>query len=201
MTVKVKIESDTNIDVERDVEVDIKPSIKIKIEPSNLIELKTSLVIREAINGDVMVFGHNDIDIIILKEQGKIVAFAKDLLTESVYGAESRLFEYLKKRGVVAYDSIQGGNVYGSIEAKMLDGTKTEKNNVFETIIALGDWMKDEEPYMKSSEMFDDMVEDHFVDPDDESTTELGEVPHGDKKGAIVQKNLFAPYLYGRYSY
>ncbi len=201
MTVKVKIENPEAAQIDPDVDIDIKPTIKVKIKPTNLIKLRTSLVVREAINGDVMIFGHNDIDIIIQKEQGKIVAFAKDLMTESVYGAESRLFEYLKKRGVIAYDSVQGGNVYGSLEAKMLDGTNTEKNNIFETMIALGDWMKEEEPYMKSSEMFDDMVNDHFVDPNEEETTELGEIPHAEEKGAIIQKNMFAPYLYGRYSY
>ena len=46
-------------------------------------------------NGDLMIFDHNDIDIIVMTEKNKVVAFAKDLMTEVVYGAESRLFEFL----------------------------------------------------------------------------------------------------------
>ena len=193
MTVKVKINDK--------VQVDVKPTVKVKIMPSNMMELEVSLALREAINGDYMIFGHSDIDIIILKEQSKIVAFAKDLMTESVYGAESRLFEFLKKRGVIAYDSIQGGNVYGSLEGKMLDGTKKEKNNIFEALKALGDWMESEQPYIKSSETYDDLMDDHLLNPSDEETTELGEIPHEERKGSLMQRNLFAPYLYGRYTY
>jgi hypothetical protein len=44
-------------------------------------------------------------------------------------------------------------------------------------------------------------MDDQFVNPDDDKTTELGEVPHEEEKGSILQKNLFAPYLYGRYTY
>lgn len=193
MTVKVKINDK--------IQVDIKPTVKVKITPSNMVELQRSLALREAINGDYMIFGHSDIDIIILKEQSKIVAFAKDLMTQSVYGAESRLFEFLKKRGVVAYDSIQGGNIYGSLEGKMLDGAKKQKNNLVEALKALGDWMKSEEPYIKSTETYDDMMDDYLLDPDDQETTELGEIPHEERKGSLMQRNLFAPYLYGRYTY
>ena len=47
-------------------------------------------------------------------------------MSEVVYGAESRLFDHLKKKGIVAFDSIQGGNVYGSLEAKILDSTELD---------------------------------------------------------------------------
>jgi hypothetical protein len=45
------------------------------------------------------------------------------------------------------------------------------------------------------------MMQDNTLNPDDEHATELGEVPHEEEKGSILQKNLFAPYLYGRYTY
>ena len=67
-----------------------------------------------------MIYDHKDIDIVLMQEKKKIVAFAKDMLTDTVYGAESRLFEYLRKNGIIAYDSIQGGNIYGSMEAKII---------------------------------------------------------------------------------
>jgi hypothetical protein len=40
-----------------------------------------------------------------------------------------------------------------------------------------------------------------WLRPDGEYSTELGEVPHEDQKGSIRQRNLFAPYLYGRYTF
>ena len=47
----------------------------------------------------------------------------------------------------------------------------------------------------------DDMMDDALLNPDEEHATELGEVPHEEEKGSILQKNLFAPYLYGRYTW
>ena len=47
----------------------------------------------------------------------------------------------------------------------------------------------------------DDMMQAAQLEPDEENHTELGEVPHGEEKGSIAQHNLFAPYLYGRYTY
>jgi hypothetical protein len=61
--------------------------------------------------------------------------------------------------------------------------------------------MDSERPYFKSREAYDDMIDDYYADPSDEESTELGEVPHEEKKGSILQRGLFAPYLYGKYTY
>jgi hypothetical protein len=54
---------------------------------------------------------------------------------------------------------------------------------------------------MKSVEALEDMENDLLLNPDMENSTELGEVPHEERKGSILQRGLFAPYLYGRYTY
>ena len=146
-----------------------------------------------------MIFDHKDIDIILMQEQKKIVAFAKDMLTDNVYGAESRLFEFLRKKGIVAYDSVQGGNIYGSMEAKILDSKKY--NSVKAALLNIAEWFKEEKPMTDSLEAHDELMDDALLNPDEEHATELGEVPHEEEKGSILQKNLFAPYLYGRYTY
>jgi hypothetical protein len=146
-----------------------------------------------------MIYDHKDIDIVLMQEKKKIVAFAKDMLTDNVYGAESRLFEFLRKKGIVAYDSIQGGNIYGSMEAKILDSKKY--NSVKAALLNIAEWFKVEKPLTDSLEAHDDLMDDALLNPDDEHATELGEVPHEEEKGSILQKNLFAPYLYGRYTY
>ena len=40
-----------------------------------------------------------------------------------------------------------------------------------------------------------------MLNPDEENSTELGEVPHEEEKGSIRQRGLFSPYFYGRYTY
>ncbi|QDP62111.1 MAG: hypothetical protein GOVbin1807_110 [Prokaryotic dsDNA virus sp.] len=181
------------------VKVNIKPTISVEIKDSNKKRIDFEMNMRKALNGDLMIFDHKDIDIIVMTEKKKIVAFAKDLMSEVVYGAESRLMEHLRRSGVIEYDSIQGGNVYGSLEGKLHDST--ERDSVKVAVYQISEWMKDELPYIEATKGHDENMEDAILDPNDKDSTELGEVPHAEEKGSIRDHNMFAPYLYGRYTY
>jgi hypothetical protein len=189
-----------DVGIQKDVEINIKPTVGIKIN-DNKKSTKDKMNFAKAINGDIMIFGHKDIDIVILKEQKKIVAFAKDMLTDDVYGAESRLFDFLRKQGVVSYDSIQGGNIYGSMEAQMLKAEKKIKEPLVLAAHIVNEWIKEEKPMMDYMEAHDDMIDDVLLSPDEDNATELGEVPHEIEKGSIHRNNMFAPYMYGRNMY
>jgi len=123
--VRVNVLKQSGIDVvtssEKETTIDVRPTVGVKITNNKLKDYVFELTARENLSGDLMIYDHKDIDIVLMQEKKKIVAFAKDILTDNVYGAESRLFEYLRKHGIVAYDSIQGGNIYGSMEAKIID--------------------------------------------------------------------------------
>jgi hypothetical protein len=188
-TIKVKIVKSDSEEVPED------DGVKIEVVEKDRIEAKLKL--RSAVNGDLMIMDHKDIDIVIKQKDKKIIAFAKETLSDLVYGAESRLLEYLRKNGLIEIDSIQGGNVYGSLEGKLQEGKKT----VEITLLKISEWMESEEPMLNGRTGYDDMQDDHLVSPDGEYSTELGEVPHEEEKGSIRQHNLFAPYLYGRYSF
>ncbi len=188
-TIKVKIVKADSGEVPDD------GGVKIEVVEKDRIEAKLKL--RSAINGDLMIMDHKDIDIVIKQGDKKIVAFAKETLSDLVYGAEARLLEYLRRNGLIEIDSIQGGNIYGSLEGKLQEGKKT----VEITLMKISEWMESEEPMMSGRTGYDDMQDDHLLSPDGEFSTELGEVPHEEEKGSIRQHNLFAPYMYGRYTY
>ena len=171
----------------------------IKIEIVEKDELEFNLNLRRALNGDLMILDHKDIDIVVQPTSKKVVTFAKEITSDAVYGAESRLLEYLRRQGVINYDSIQGGNVYGSLEGQIMDSESHDPIKV--ALLKISEWMTSEQPYITGTTAYDDMQDDALVDPDNEYSTELGQVPHADEKGSIVQNNLFAPYLYGRYTY
>ena len=195
MAIKVTI---TGQKTDRSIDVGVKPSIKVKINPKE-IKYSFEVKIREALNGDLLIFDHRDIDIVISKDQKKIVAFAKDLMTEVVYGAESRLFEYLRKKGVISYDSIQGGNVYGSLEGKILD---SKNHDIIEvSIINIAEWIEEEKPMMKIADAYDDLLDQHLTDPDEDESTPLGKVPQEAEKGSMVNKGLFSPFSYSGFYY
>ena len=181
-----------------DVNVKIgPPPVKVKIEKPILTQFKLNA--REAINGDIMIFDHKDIDIMYLKEKNKVVAFAKDLMSEAVYGAENRLMTHLRNKGVIAYDSIQGGNVYGSIEAKILESK--ELNVMRVTLKSISEWMESERPYFEAAEDYEEMIDDNFADPEDDETTALGKVPQEAEKGSIKYNSYYTPYYLGAYLY
>ena len=53
-------------------------------------EVGIKLNVRKSIDGNVMIFDHKDIDIVLMPTKKKILAFAKDRLSEEVYEAQDR---------------------------------------------------------------------------------------------------------------
>lgn len=188
MPISVKIVSN--------LEPKAKPvTVTIKGPKIEVIEYKLDM--RRTLGGDIMVFDHKEIDIIILVEKKKIVAFAKDSVSEVTYGAEKRLFDYLKKKGIIQFDSIEGGSLHGSLQGILLESKEVDSIKL--SLYEISRWLKTEEPYLDDD--YNDAVDDHMLYPDHEMSTELGEVPHEEEKGSILQRGLFAPYLYGKYTY
>ena len=193
MSVNINIVSD-----EEEVEAPPEPQ-GIKIEIVQKDEIGFKLMTRSAINGDIMILDHKDIDIVLQQKDGKIITFAKETISDFTYGAESRLLEFMRSKGILEYDSIQGGNIYGSLEGKLMTSEETDANKA--ALLVISEWMTTEESYLKGTTAYDDMEDEHLLDPDNEFSTNLGEVPQEEEKGSIRQDSLFAPYLYGRYSY
>ena len=175
------------------------PDIKVEFKGKEKETLEFQLKFRSALNGDLMILDHKDIDIIVQAASNKIVTIAKDMMTDAVYGAESRLLEYLRKNGIIEYDSIQGGNIYGSMEGKIMESTTSD--SIKATIVNISEWMKTEEPYIQGTTAYEEMEDDLLLDPDNFDSTDLGQVPQAAEKGSIHDDSIFAPYLYGRYTY
>ena len=151
-------------------------------EKSSPVAAKIELVIRRTMDGDYMILDHTDVDIIVMPKKMKVVAFPKELMSDIVYGTENRMFKFLASKGLIEIDSVQGGSIYGSLQARLLKSDNFDTPKM--TILNLQKWMDEERPYFEFAEKFEDMVSDRFVDPSDEESTELGEIPHHDVKGA-----------------
>jgi hypothetical protein len=192
--------NDLEIEIKKDIGVKITPPpVEVTINNPSEKKIQFELNVRNALNGDILIFDHKDIDIVLMVDKKKLVAFPKDLMSEVVYGAESRLMEWMRRNGIIEYDSIQGGNVYGSLEGKMHDSDK--RDVVKSTIYQLSEWMQSEAPSGVMIKGHDDMVRDELLIPDKEDSTELGEIPHEEEKGSIRRYGMFDPYLYGKYTY
>ena len=147
--------------------------INITITPKKLVEI--TLDVKKSLDGNLMIFDHKDIDIVIITESNKVVTFPKNQYSKHVYPSQDKLFSYLRRDGVIQYDSIKGGNIFMSMEAQIAESE--EVNSIDATLYSISKFMIEE---MAEQE------EENLTEPTDEESTRLGEVPQEPRKGSIV---------------
>lgn len=173
------------IDIKIGPEEEPKSNIVAAEEVEEPSDLKMKMQLRRSLDGDLIISDHPDIDIVVQPSKMKIVTFPKTLLSDEVYATQSRLFDFLQKKGVVTRDSVQGGNVYGAIEGKM--GAPTKKIAIDEIgVFSIGKWIEEERPSYIYEKAIEKKEEERLTEPDVEDSTELGEIPHEDEKGSII---------------
>ena len=80
-------------------------AIKIKINPdkpepivvrvkTNKVEETIQLQARKSLGGDIMIYDHDDIDIVVMPGKKKILTFAKEYYGDHVYEAQNRFFKF-----------------------------------------------------------------------------------------------------------
>lgn len=166
---------------EMTVNIEINPDEK---ESGQEARTKLNLQARKTLDGNIMITDHPDIDIVVMAEKMKVVAFAKESMDDSVYATQSRLFEYLFRKGIVSQESIKGGNVYSSLEASVLP--PKEKIPVDEIVVfTIGKFIEKERPGFMYEQALENEEEERMFEPEAEESTELGEIPHAPEKGSI----------------
>ena len=93
-------------------------SIKINIEKPEVPSIKVELQVRKTLDGKIMILDHKLIDIILDTSINKIITFPKEDVCDEIYGIQNSYFRHLVNEGIVTPDSIQSGNVFGSLEGK-----------------------------------------------------------------------------------
>tara|TARA_R100001015_G_C4628146_1_gene188140 strand:+ start:2030 stop:2581 length:552 start_codon:yes stop_codon:yes gene_type:complete len=169
--------------------------ITLKIEKGEQTEVVTlEMKARKTLDGNIMIFDHEEMDIVLMPTKSKIVTFAKNDFSETVYSAQNRLFEFLKRKGVVDFQSIQGGSVYGSLEGIIPVSMNENINSIDYAIYGVYKFLKEERPYYNYMEDYEQMLDDYFTEPDEKDSTELGEVPQASEKGSIRPGYNYEPY-------
>tara|TARA_S200002703_G_scaffold95339_1_gene82405 strand:- start:1234 stop:1764 length:531 start_codon:yes stop_codon:yes gene_type:complete len=153
--------------------------------------------VRKSLSGDLMIFDHGDIDIVLSTANNKVTAFPKEVLSDYVYGAQNRLFSFLKKRGVVIPETVRAGAFYGSFEATLQKPINEKISAAKMTLVNISEFINEERPYFEAMEAYVADTESEYVDPDKEKSTELGEVPQASEKGSMrYVRDSAAHYLY-----
>ena len=90
MAINIKIGTENDQDEEQLGQQEQEAEEKKLPPPSFTSKLK----IRKALDGSVMLFDHDEIDIVIVPDKMKIITFSKQHFSDYVYAAQSRLFEF-----------------------------------------------------------------------------------------------------------
>jgi len=156
--------------------------------------VKLEMDIRRSMAGDLMIFDHGDIDIVLSAAQNKIITFPKETMNDMVYGAQNRLFAHLRKQGLIVAESIQGGAFFGALEGTLETAFKEDLNTAKLTLVNISNFIDEERPYFESTEAIVSMTDDELIHPDKADSTELGEVPQKTEQGSIRPGFIRDPY-------
>jgi hypothetical protein len=170
-----------------------------RVDTDRATQATVTLDVRKTMGGDLVVYDHEDIDIVISPKSKSIIAFAKDEISDIVYDAQSRLFDYLVKKGVVKRDSVQGANVYGAMQGDLEEAEAEGVDAVQVAVLNITKFMEEEAPRFMYQRMYDEQEEERMTDPEGEESTELGEVPHKREKGSIRPGIYRNAYMHNRF--
>jgi hypothetical protein len=150
---------------------------------------------RRTLDGNIIVSDHPDIDIVIMPEKMRIITFSKDNFDDHIYQTQDRLMKYLTKKGTIVFDSISAGNVYGSLEAKIIKPVQEMPiDNLM--LMLVSKWLDSEKPSVAYQNAIDDVYTDRITEPNDKESTELGKVPVAQEKGSVPIHQV-RRYAYG----
>ena len=165
-------------------------------EPKADIHFK--LQVRKTLAGDYIITSHPQIDIIYSPEKNKITSFTKEKIDNCGYGSHNSLYDRMYRRGIIDIDSVTGGNIYASFEAKVLE-PKAERDDIIPLILMnISQWIDEDREKYDFVQDFRDLEQEELLEPDKEESTELGEVPHSPEKGSMSRfpLKMYSPYSY-----
>ena len=150
-------------------------------KPSNP---KLSMILRKTLAGEYAIYDHFDMDILVSPDKKQVLAFPKNEMSDDVYAAQDRMFSFLSKKGVVVRESVQSGNIYGSMQAAFPDSA-IGADAVQSVIYTIGRFIEEDKPYYVHEDELEDEMTQALTEPDKDDSTELGEVPHEKSKGTV----------------
>ena len=167
--------------------------IKIKVGgPQATVELKA----RSALDGSLLIMDHSKIDIAVMPKQMKVMTVPKTNTSEDVYPYQDRLLELLADKGIIERSSIQGGNVFRSLEGKMFENE--EINPLQAATFVIAEFIEFEAEHELIADEYEKELEDMYTHPTDRDSTQYGEVPQYAGKGSMRPGYYYYP-LRNRY--
>lgn len=170
--------------------------IKVQVgEPQKNLAFnpKMEMILRKTLDGNFAIYDHFDMDIVVEPEKKQILTLPKNEMSDDVYAAQDRLFDFLRRKGTIITDSVQSGFVYGSMQGSYPD-SKIGADATEVVLYTIGKFLEEEKPYYAHEDALEDAMLEAELNPSDEDSTELGEVPQEKEKGTVPKYPAIKSY-------
>tara|TARA_R110000824_G_scaffold100399_2_gene238750 strand:- start:179 stop:709 length:531 start_codon:yes stop_codon:yes gene_type:complete len=158
-------------------------NIKIVSELGEEIE-KVLMNARKTLDGNILIFDHPDMNIMVMPSKSKIVSLPKEEIDDELYDSQKRFFKFLVNKGVVDYESVQDGNLFMTKEA-VIPEVQGEGDKIQYCLYAISKFVEQELPFYKNMEQFNKDMEDNLLDPEIDEYTEFDATRHAGVKGTL----------------
>jgi hypothetical protein len=172
---------------------DIKVQVGEPEKKAMVFNPRMEMILRKTLDGNFAIYDHYDIDIVVEPEKKKILTLPKNEMSDDVYAAQDRLFDFLRKKGTILIDSIQSGFVYGSMQGSYPE-SKIGADATEVVLYTIGKFIEEEKPYYSHDDALEDAILDMELSPSEEDSTELGEVPQEKNKGTVPKYPAIKSY-------
>ena len=159
---------------------------------------KVVLDINKTISGNIIINDSPDYEIMINPKNRKIITFPKGTFSDGNENDQLEFFNFLRRQSAIKHDSVQGGYVFGSYDALYPEGE--EENSLNYLLYCISEFFKVKLPELKKKQDYLEKRKQFIYEPDDENSTDLGDVPHEERKGSI-HHDLRQNYSYSYFLY
>ena len=94
---------------------------------------------------------------------------------------------------MITQDSVQGGSIYGSMEATYPESTTVDVLQMI--LLVISGFIQEELKFVNFDKDVEEEYEESLVDPDADESTDIGEVPQSSQKGSIRPGYIYSPYV------
>jgi hypothetical protein len=171
------------------IKVKIGDAVKKSVLASDEPKLTMKLNARTMIDGSIFIHDHPEIDIVLKPSEMKVITWPKSEFGDHIYDAQNRLFAYFIKKGLIYPEMVKGGNVHAVLETVYPESQIGGKASDI-MLFAIAKFLEEEKPVFEYMQAIEDQEEERLLEPDQEHSTELGEVPQAEVKGTLPTGKL-----------
>lgn len=173
---------------------DEKPNVKVVRPPLETYFLPMN--IKKTLEGNVCIYDHPYMDIVVSPSNTKIITFPKDNKMKDTYVTQRDFMEYMKDHGLIKFDSIRGGSLHNSLEATY--AVPKDIDVISAILVGIYRYIQLSKIQEEKLVNYENDLEKEYLSPDEEHSTSFEDAvaTHKTKKGSIDPKQMAYGLLY-----